>query len=77
MSNTLAPFLMYFHVWELDPDQPRIQGAPLSQRIRQYRNLRRMPAILRYYLDRYRFIGIGDYLGLSHTRPPARSRRSS
>ena len=79
--NTLAPFLMYFHIWELDPDQPRIQGAPLEQRIRQYRNLDKMAGIIRYYLDRYRFIGIADYLGLPHTvaaserskRPPETS----
>jgi polysaccharide deacetylase family protein (PEP-CTERM system associated) len=63
-KKTLAPFLMYFHVWELDPDQPRIQGAPLEQRIRQYRNLDKMADIIRYYLGRYRFIGIADYLGL-------------
>jgi hypothetical protein len=66
-KSTLAPFLMYFHVWELDPDQPRIQGAPLEQRIRQYRNLDKMAEIIRYYLDHYRFIGIADYLGLPHT----------
>ena len=65
--KTLAPFLMYFHVWELDPDQPRIQGAPLEQRIRQYRNLDKMAGIIRYYLGRYRFIGIADYLGLPRT----------
>jgi polysaccharide deacetylase family protein (PEP-CTERM system associated) len=67
-TTTPAPFLMYFHIWELDPDQPRIQGAPLEQRIRQYRNLDKMAGIIRYYLDRYRFIGIADYLGLPHTR---------
>jgi polysaccharide deacetylase family protein (PEP-CTERM system associated) len=67
VRNTLVPFLMYFHVWELDPDQPRIQGAPWPQRIRQYRNLDKMAGIIRYYLDRYRFIGIADYLGLPHT----------
>ena len=66
-KSTLAPFLMYFHVWELDPDQPRIQGAPLEQRIRQYRNLDKMAEIIRYYLGHYRFIGIADYLGLPHT----------
>jgi polysaccharide deacetylase family protein (PEP-CTERM system associated) len=59
-----APFLMYFHVWELDPDQPRIRAAPWTQRIRQYRNLERMEPIVRYYLERYSFVGIADYLGL-------------
>lgn len=56
------PFLMYFHVWELDPDQPRIQAAPLHERIRQYRNLEKMDGIIRNYLRAYRFTGIADYL---------------
>lgn len=59
-----SPFLFYFHVWELDPDQPRINGAPPRQRIRQYRNLDKMPEIIRHYLSRYRFLPIRDYLGL-------------
>lgn len=62
--KTDAPFLMYFHVWEMDPEQPRIQAAPLWERVRQYRNLEKMPEIVRFYLGRYRFIGVGDYLGL-------------
>ncbi len=65
--NSGAPFVMYFHVWELDPGQPRIRAAPLLERVRQYRNLDRMPAIIRHYLSAYRFVGIGDYLGLEPT----------
>ena len=59
-----SPFVMYFHVWELDPGQPRIRAAPLLERIRQYRNLDKMPAIIRHYLGTYRFLPIGEYLGL-------------
>ena len=64
MRSQDQPFLFYFHVWELDPDQPRIQAAPLYERIRQYRNLAKMGDIVRYYLGRYRFAGIADHLGL-------------
>lgn len=59
------PFLMYFHVWELDPEQPRIQAAPLRERIRQYRNLDKMIDIIRSYLQWYRFSGVGQHLGLA------------
>jgi polysaccharide deacetylase family protein (PEP-CTERM system associated) len=59
-----APFVMYFHTWEMDPDQPRINGVPLRQQIRQYRNLRKMPAMVRYYLERYRFTSVADYFEL-------------
>ena len=61
-----APFVMYFHTWELDPDQPKIQSAPWTARVRQYRNLRLMPEYLRYYLSRYRFTSAADYIGVSN-----------
>jgi len=59
-----APYVMYFHTWELDPDQPRINGVSLRQQIRQYRNLEKMPAMLRHYLNTYRFTSIAEYFGL-------------
>ncbi len=31
--------LFYFHPWEVDPDQPRVAGAPLKSRFRHYLNL--------------------------------------
>ena len=59
-----APFVMYFHVWELDRNQPHITAAPLLQRLRHYRNLGKMSWVLDDYLSKYRFTGIADYLGL-------------
>jgi polysaccharide deacetylase family protein (PEP-CTERM system associated) len=41
------PVVVYFHPWELDPEQPRIP-ARLRSRIRHYLNLRRMqPRLVR------------------------------
>ena len=62
--NYDAPFVMYFHVWELDPDQPKIDAAPFYAKVRQYRNLDRMATMLRYYFEQYRFTSIGDRLGI-------------
>jgi polysaccharide deacetylase family protein (PEP-CTERM system associated) len=36
------PAMFYFHPWEVDPDQPRVAGAPLKSRFRHYVNLGRM-----------------------------------
>jgi len=36
------PAMFYFHPWEIDPEQPRIPGAPLKSRFRHYVNLSRM-----------------------------------
>jgi hypothetical protein len=69
-----TPMVMYFHTWELDPDQPRIHAAPWHTRIRQYRNLDRVEPNLRYYFENFRFTGVADCLGLStgplRVRPP-------
>ncbi len=66
-----SPYLMYFHVWELDPDPPRISAASWIQRVRTYRNLDRMPDRIREYLSRYRFTAVADHLGLAvQTQPP-------
>lgn len=62
--DTAAPFVMYFHTWELDPAQPKFTGAPLHARVRQYRHLERMPAIIGRYLSRYRFTSVAQYLNL-------------
>ena len=33
------PAVFYFHPWEIDPGQPRVEGAPLRSRFRHYTNL--------------------------------------
>lgn len=71
-----APLVVYFHVWELDPAQPRVRAISRLQGLRQYRNLGAMPARLRAVLTRYRFTTIADHLGLEATAltpdaPPA------
>jgi polysaccharide deacetylase family protein (PEP-CTERM system associated) len=68
-----APFVMYFHTWELDPELPRISSASWRATIRQYRNLRQMEAMIREYLSRYSFEGIADHLNLSQTTAAIRA----
>ena len=60
-----APLVLYFHVWELDPEQPTISASSRLTRIRHYRNLHKMEGYLDYFLDRYQFTGAANYLGLS------------
>jgi polysaccharide deacetylase family protein (PEP-CTERM system associated) len=46
--------VVYFHPWEIDPEQPRIQ-AKLRSRVRHYTNLNRMQARLERLLHTYSF----------------------
>lgn len=41
------PAVFYFHPWEVDPDQPRVAGAPLRSRLRHYTGLAAMAGKLR------------------------------
>ena len=59
-----SPLVFYFHVWELDPEQPRISAVSRLERIRQYRNLDAMEQRIRHFLERYRFSSVSDYLDL-------------
>lgn len=58
------PFVFYFHVWELDPEQPIISAASGFNRIRHYRKLDKMEWILHENLALYDCAGIGQYLGI-------------
>lgn len=62
-----APLVLYFHAWELDPDQPRISAGNWLTRLRHYRNLDRMEQFLEYYFQRYRFTTAADFLNLNTT----------
>lgn len=45
--------IFYFHPWEVDPDQPRMEGMPLKSRLRHYTNLDRMEGRLRRLLREF------------------------
>ena len=50
-----APFVFYLHPWELDPDQPRIEGASPKSRFRHYLNLDKVEARLDALLTDFEF----------------------
>jgi polysaccharide deacetylase family protein (PEP-CTERM system associated) len=59
-----APFVMYFHVWELDPEQPMLNTGSRLTRIRHYRNLDKMEWVLEDYFRTFQVSGVAEYLGL-------------
>lgn len=38
-KRDLRPAIFYFHPWEIDPGQPRVEHAPLKSRLRHYSRL--------------------------------------
>lgn len=55
------PIVLYVHPWELDPDQPRLEGRVLS-RIRHYVNIEDTSRKLAMLLGRFEFYSMGSYL---------------
>jgi polysaccharide deacetylase family protein (PEP-CTERM system associated) len=49
------PAMFYFHPWELDPEQPRVQGVRAKTRFRHYVNLKRTEPRLRRLLVDFRW----------------------
>lgn len=47
------PAVFYFHPWEIDPGQPRVEGAPLKSRLRHYTNLDKMAGKLRQLVNEF------------------------
>lgn len=45
-SLTETPLMFYFHPWEIDPEQPRIERASRKSKLRHYLNLSAMAAKL-------------------------------
>lgn len=59
--NEGQPAVLYFHPWEVDPDQPRIP-AGFRSRFRHYLNLHRTEEKLKHLLGSLRFAPMGTVL---------------
>lgn len=55
------PAIVYFHPWEIDPQQPRIK-AGMKSRFRHYLNLERMESKIRHLLTTFTFSSAIDCL---------------
>ena len=61
------PACMYFHPWEIDPDQPRLASGPVS-RLRTYLGLKGMYRKLERLLTDFEFSTIEDVYGARSLR---------
>ncbi|MBW4054710.1 MAG: DUF3473 domain-containing protein [Proteobacteria bacterium] len=66
-SKEKQPVIVYFHPWELDPQQPRIK-AGLKSRFRHYLNLERMELKVRHLLDNFHFSSAQEVLNQVQAR---------
>ena len=57
-----SPLNLYFHVWEFDPELPRLGVGSRLTRVRRYRNLAAVEPMLERLGRRFRFVSIRGYL---------------
>ena len=63
------PCIFYFHPWEIDAGQPRVEGIAMRTRLRHYLNLAAMPGRLERLVRDLRW-GRMDEVFADHIRPP-------
>jgi polysaccharide deacetylase family protein (PEP-CTERM system associated) len=56
------PFIFYMHPWEIDSDQPRIQGLKLKSRLRHYINLDKTENKFKRLLGDFQFSTVRDLI---------------
>ncbi len=59
-----GPVIFYFHPWEIDAEQPQINGASYKSKLRHYLNLKSMPQKLDRLLSRWPWGRVDAALGL-------------
>ena len=62
------PAVFYFHPWEIDPGQPRVEGAPLKSRLRHYSRLDAMESKLMRLLKSYEWGRTDEVVARERTR---------
>lgn len=66
-----GPVIFYFHPWEIDAEQPSVDGLSLKSRLRHYLNLSRMEWKLERLLGDFKWGRIDEALELSKMRSAA------
>lgn len=59
------PAIFYFHPWEIDPEQPRVDGTSLKTRFRHYINLDKTESRLGRLLDDFRWGRVDEVFELT------------
>ena len=66
------PFVFYLHPWELDPGQPRVNGANPKSRFRHYLNLHKTEGRFRRMLGEFCFAPVREVTWVPLTTDPLR-----
>jgi hypothetical protein len=64
LKQEKQPYSFYFHPWEIDAEQPRLNDAPLKSRFRHYVNLSKTESKLEKLLSDFSLSTMKDVYGV-------------
>lgn len=70
------PCIFYFHPWEVDPDQPRVESASRKSKFRHYLNLDKMHDRLANLIDDFHWGRVDEVFLSEETKAPIINIRS-
>lgn len=62
------PAIIYFHPWEIDPDQPRVANAPLKSKLRHYARLDAMAGKLQKLAGDFEWVRLDEVVRREQAR---------
>ena len=65
LESEKQPYSFYFHPWEIDAEQPRLNHAPLKSRFRHYVNLKHTESKLDRLLNDFNWSTMQDVYGVN------------
>lgn len=69
LQNEKQPYSFYFHPWEIDAAQPKVENAPWKSKFRHYLNLEKMKQRLSTLLEKYEWSSMKDVYDISSPSP--------
>jgi len=70
-SDEKRPAVIYFHPWEIDPDQPRVADAPIKSKLRHYSRLGAMAGKLRKLAGEFQWDRLDNIAAAEQVREKA------
>ena len=62
-TENASPYVFYLHPWEIDPEQPRMEGLSTKTRFRHYLNLDKVEQRIRTMLQEFDWSSMADLYG--------------
>lgn len=67
-QNEQEPYIFYLHPWEVDPNQPKMEGLSAKSRFRHYLNLSRVEGRLKQMMTDFQWSSMAELYGFNDNK---------